>query len=96
MNELTSEEINLLIKAIDSIEKARKADRAFGTVVGGLFSKEKDLNSFIEKEKKREELENMNFAKETEDCIMLKAKLISMRRQLDSDAANRILNDARR
>ena len=96
MNEFTSEEISLLIKAIDSIEKARSLGRSFGTVLGGMFQKEENINSFIEKEEKKEELEKMKFAKETEDCIMLKAKLINMHRQLDAYAANRILNDAKR
>lgn len=97
---LDHKDIDLLMEGLESIEKAHAAGEALAGVMGSMITgmaTNGDTKAMEDYEQKRER-ERMKKAAERrrkqEDVFLLRAKLVGIRRELDGEVAERIVNEA--
>ena len=85
MENLTAQEIDTLIDALGAWENKDLSGMIMGSMLKGIISKEGNKESAErEMEKDMEEFDRKRKAR-TEQSILLKAKLISMKNGIDAD-----------
>lgn len=102
MSDLTHADIDLLMDGLESIEKAAQSADAMGSIMTSMFSSMafKDDPIAMEKAKREDDLrrekERLSRRRKQEDVFILRAKLVTIRRELDSEVAGRIIDEAQR
>ena len=80
------EEIGVLFKALDALERAQVQDHMMGVVMGAMLIRdEEERDEFMEKKEAELAAEQKAAQVQTERIILLKAKLISMRDKAEID-----------
>lgn len=88
-NELNNDDIRVLMQALDALESKADRDGLLGSMLGIMFSKDKDEAIRNADEQMRLAEKEGNAIKET--VILLKAKLIRMKDRLTIKEANNLL-----
>ncbi len=85
MKKLTREELNVLIEAIGSWTSRRASGELMETVLSSMIAKDKEQLEKFNKERKNKEAGIKEVKeRENEQSILLKAKLIEMKNELDN------------
>lgn len=93
---LDHQDIDLLMEGLESIERASSTNDALSDVMGAiLIGKDPDAQEAYRKEREADRRKkSADRRRKQEDVYMLRAKLVGIRRELDSDVAERIVRDA--
>lgn len=94
MNELTSQDIDNLIDAVDAWEERTRTRNSMGSLMTAVLCRTPEERLKVEAEMAGEKAREKNEAKaQREQAIRLRAKLLSVRDSLD---AERLLDEATR
>lgn len=91
------DEVQLLLESLESHEKNGSMGRAMGSIIGMMIcgKDEESRKKFEQEEEKRTALEAIKSRRLSENCTLLRAKLIQYRREIDSHDADKLLADSR-
>lgn len=96
MDSLTYDDFETLMEALDALDTRANSEGFTQSLLGAMLAPSKDAAEkyVLEKDQQRKAKEHLQRSLKEKTAI-LRAKLILARRQLDSQEADRALNDAR-
>lgn len=93
---LNHQDIELTMQALDALEHSDSMNHMLGSMMGAMLSKdEESYRKFQAEEDAARKLKEAKNRALKDQIAVFKAKLITMRQQLDGDAADRLLAESR-
>ncbi len=93
MNELTNQDLDLLIDSLDAVEKEAKSGAMIGKMMGAMLGGRSMLDR-IEAEEQADERRTGEKRLLRERCIVLKAKLVQIKQSMAADRLNEASSSA--
>lgn len=94
---LDHEDVELLMEALDSHLSKAQQTRAMASMLGAVLIRDDKGREEFEKHEKVREAEDARKQRVVSDkVVLLKAKLISLRSDLDGEAADKVLEESSR